>query len=154
MKLIAHRGLMNGPDNTIENAPVQICRALSLGYDCEIDLRVDNHGYFYLGHDNPDYHTTAEFLHKPGLWIHAKNLNALKWLTNTELNYFWHQEDDFVITSHRFIWTYPGKELTTNSVSVMPEWNDPNFTNLPNNCFGICSDYVGKIQKLIPASPV
>ena len=26
------------------------------------------------------------------------------------LNYFWHQTDDFTLTSHGYIWTYPGKK--------------------------------------------
>jgi hypothetical protein len=148
MKLIAHRGLINGPDRSIENAPAQIMRSLSMGFECEVDLRIEN-DEFYLGHDGPEYHTTESFLRKPGLWIHAKNLNALNWLTTTDLNYFWHQEDDFVVTSYKQIWTYPGKELTPNSVAVMPEWNDPNFENIPTNCFGICSDYVLQISNIL-----
>jgi hypothetical protein len=38
MKLIAHRGLFNGPDVNLENRPQQIETALSRGFDCEVDL--------------------------------------------------------------------------------------------------------------------
>lgn len=146
MKLIAHRGLVNGPDSNLENLPGQILLSLQAGYDCEIDVRYIN-GKWMLGHDNPDFEIPFEFLKQPGLWIHAKNLEALYVLgADKSLNYFWHQEDDFTLTSHGFIWTYPGKELTHNSVMVLPEMNDPKFENLPINCYGVCTDYILKIK--------
>lgn len=146
MKLIAHRGLTNGPDVNLENRPGQIDLALSQGFDCEIDLWVVN-SEFYLGHDRPDYPVDKKFLDKFGLWIHAKNIGALRWLTDTSLYYFWHENDQFTLTSNKFIWTYPGKELTQRSIAVLPEWHDPEFDNLPTNCYGICSDFVAKIQE-------
>lgn len=150
MKLIAHRGLLKGPDKTLENHPDQILKVVELGYDCEVDFwLVDSK--FYLGHDTYQYQIDEYFLSRLGkLWIHAKNLDALHWLSSSQqsLNYFWHQEDDFTLTSQGYIWTYPGKLLTNLSISVMPEWNDPNFNNLNFNCFGICSDYILKIEQL------
>ena len=145
MKLIAHRGLTNGPDVNLENRPEQIELALSQGFDCEIDFWVVN-SEFYLGHDRPDYPINKEFLSKSGLWIHTKNLAALRWLTDTSLCYFWHQKDDFVLTSNNFIWTYPGKELTRRSISVLPERHDPELKNIDINCYGICSDFVEAIR--------
>jgi len=146
MKLIAHRGLFNGPDANLENGPEQIEFALEQGYDCEIDLWLINSD-LYLGHDCPDYPIHEEWLNKSGLWIHAKNLAALRWLTNTDLEYFWHQNDDFVLTSHNYIWTFPGKELTQRSVMVMPEWDDKTLTNARNaKCYGVCSDFVGLLK--------
>lgn len=147
--LIAHRGLFEGPSRDLENKPQQIDRAIELGFHCEVDLWYENH-QLWLGHDRPQYITDDEFLRTRPLWIHAKNLAALQWLNNNQgLEYFWHQEDDFVLTSNNFIWTYPGKKLTANSISVMPEWLDPEFKNLDVRCFGICSDYVLKIKSLI-----
>jgi hypothetical protein len=146
MKLIAHRGLINGPDVNLENRPEQIELTLTQGFDCEIDLWVIN-AEFYLGHDRPDYPIDKKFLDKFGLWIHAKNLAALRWLTDTSLYYFWHQEDKFTLTSNKFIWTYPGQELTQRSIAVLPELHDPEFKNLPTNCYGICSDFVAKISQ-------
>jgi hypothetical protein len=152
MKLIAHRGLTNGPDVNLENRPEQIELALSQGFDCEIDLWVVN-SEFYLGHDRPDYPVNKEFLSKFGLWIHAKNLAALRWLTDTSLYYFWHQEDDFVLTSNNFIWTYPGKELTRRSIAVLPEWHDSELKNVDFNCYAICSDYVDQLKKIYSHLP-
>jgi len=151
MQLIAHRGLTQGPDKNIENHPEQIAKAINQGFDCEIDLRIIG-SKLMLGHDDAQYVINKNFLsdHSEKLWIHAKNLQALHWLTNEDdLNFFWHQEDDFVITSKKYIWTYPGKELTNKSIMVMPEWHDPSFENLNVNCFGICSDYVENIKRIL-----
>lgn len=148
-KLIAHRGLRNGPNSELENRPDQIILSLTQGYDCEIDLRIE-HGKFFLGHDEPTYEIQEKFLELEGLWIHAKNLDALRWLIDTDLNYFWHQNDDFVITSKSYIWAFPGMQLTDRSVCVMPEWNDPRFEVIADtSCYGICSDYVDEISNIL-----
>jgi hypothetical protein len=146
MKYIAHRGLFNGPDVNLENRPEQIETALKSGYDCEIDLWLINSD-FYLGHDRPDYPIDKEWVSKLGLWIHAKNLAALRWLTTTDLEYFWHEEDKFTLTSNNYIWTYPGNELTMRSVMVMPEYVDKSLDNARTaQCYAICSDYVGQLK--------
>jgi len=146
MKLIAHRGLISGPDSNLENLPDQITKALTAGYDCEIDVRYINSKWM-LGHDTPDYEVSFEFLKQSKLWIHAKNLTALYELGKTTLVYFWHQGDDFTLTSNGYIWTYPGKDLTDKSIMVMPEWSDLNFKNLDTNCYAICSDFVKNITE-------
>jgi hypothetical protein len=144
MKLIAHRGLFNGPDKQLENTVKQIDLALSKGYDSEIDVWYDDE--WYLGHDEPKQHIEFSFLMKPGLWIHVKNIDALYMLRYSGLNYFWHQNDDYTLTSQGYIWTYPGNKLTSNSICVLPEWDDPSLSNVKNlKCFGICSDFVGSL---------
>jgi len=147
MKLISHRGLISGPDKSKENSPEQVMLALKSGYDCEIDLWFVNYEPF-LGHDEPQYRVTDAFLNNKGLWIHAKNLESLEWLTTTKINYFWHQDDDFTMTSHGFIWTYPGKPIGLRSVCVMPEKQNDWKNNLNFNCIGICSDFVQEIQDI------
>lgn len=149
MKLISHRGNLKGVNPIRENSIDYIEEAIAEGFDVEIDLRVEN-TECYLGHDNPQYFLTMEWLrkYKDVLWIHCKNLNALEKLSNSSVkfNYFWHQEDDYTLTSRNYIWTYPGKSYTSKSVIVMPEWNKnlDEFVDLKAYyCFGICSDYVG-----------
>lgn len=146
MKLIAHRGLFNGPDKNLENMPNQIIQAINLGFDCEIDLWVVKND-LYLGHDYGQFKVDKNFLSHPNLWIHAKNLDALNFLLTTSYNYFWHQTDDFTLTSHRYIWTYPGKDLGEKSILVMPELINMVVDIQRLNCFGICSDYVGNYLK-------
>ena len=146
MIYIAHRGLTNGPDKSLENNPKQVLNALEQDYHAEIDLWCVNSELF-LGHDSPQYPIQESFLKHVHLWIHAKNLSALRWLSNTSYNYFWHQDDDFTVTSHHWIWTYPGKELTSRSIMVMPEMHNADLSGLNKlNCYGICSDYVNNIS--------
>jgi hypothetical protein len=146
MKMIAHRGLFQGPDKDKENHPDQIMLAFSRGYNCEVDVwRKEKE--WWLGHDKPQYKVTEEFIGKQGLWLHCKNLEALHVLIDRPFKYvyFWHQEDDFTLTSNDVIWTYPGKKLTNKSVAVMPEscplyWEYIKSINL----IGVCTDYVEK----------
>lgn len=148
MKLIAHRALIEGPNKLLENNPEQIEKVISMGYDCEIDIwQVD--GTLYLGHDEPLYSIHNDFLNSNKFWIHAKNLDALYWLSNTKLNYFWHENDSYSMTSTGYIWTYPNKLLTSKSVCVMPEsfMKIEDCSNL--SCYGICSDYIKKISGFI-----
>jgi hypothetical protein len=146
MRYIAHRGLFNGPDKLLENRPEQIELALQKGYDCEVDLWVVN-SECWLGHDGPQYLINESFLNHIGLWIHAKNLAALRWLRNTSLNYFWHENDKFTLTSHNWIWTNPGNDLTSISIMVMPEVTDSTLSICKNTqCYAICSDFVEQIS--------
>ena len=152
MKLIAHRGNIDGPNPLQENRPEYIEAAIAEGYDVEIDIRYDTFDKtLYLGHDEPQYPTSLFWLRKyiHHLWVHCKNIEALYEIAHgtSGFNYFWHQEDDFTLTSKNYIWTYPGKSYTPKSIIVMPEMNHKiKFEDLKAlSCFGICSDYVGKI---------
>ena len=152
MKLISHRGNINGPNPLKENSPEYIDLAIDQGYDVEIDIRYDAFdGKFYLGHDDPQYVVTPYWLaqHMDHLWIHCKNIDALYHFVGKTggYNYFWHQEDNFTLTSKGYIWTYPGKTYTPKSIVVMPELNKPNWDQITvMNCYGVCSDYVSKIK--------
>lgn len=146
MIYIAHRGNTNGKFESYENEPNYIDMAIKKGFDVEIDIWcIDN--LIYLGHDEPQYGIDFRWLRDriTKLWVHCKNLEALVLLKNCgyDVNYFWHQEDDFTITSMGYFWTYPGKELSSNSVAVMPETKE--FKDI-DKAYAICSDYVEKIK--------
>jgi len=149
MKLIAHRGLVGGPNKSLENRPDVVLDTLSAGFDCEVDLWIVD-DRLYLGHDRPQHNVTVDFIATSGLWIHAKSLATLAWLAKIPyaLNYFWHQTDDYTITSQRYIWVYPGKPLTDKCIMVMPEWEDATLNNVKDvKCYGVCSDFVQLIQQ-------
>ena len=145
-KIIAHRGNIFGPKKEKENHPDYITNAILEGYDVEVDLWRENNKWI-LGHDFPQYEIREEFLDKltlgQYLWTHMKNGEALNYaFTNMkykEWNYFWHQEDDFTLTSKGYIWTYPGKRLFQNSIAVMPECSNYNLESL-KKCYAICTD--------------
>ena len=93
-----------------------------------------------LGHDNPDFEVPFEFLKQSGLWIHAKNLEALYVLgADNSLNFFWHQQDDFTLTSKGYIWTFPGKSVCNKSVIVD---KDRDWKYKGYKCHGVCTDWV------------
>lgn len=150
MIYIAHRGLFSGPDPTMENRPEQIEQACALGFECEVDLwvlRFESHNRFYLGHDSPQYEIDIDFLTNHPLWIHAKNIYALHTLKDSGLNCFWHDKDEYTLTSLGYIWANPGSELTDKSIMVMPEYVDASLENAFNaECYGICSDYIQRIK--------
>ena len=137
MKLISHRGNLKGPDTSTENKPSQIMKALAAGYDVEVDVWYQDDQY-WLGHDRPQYETSLSFLKNPRLWCHAKNLKALENMLKYDVHCFWHQTDDYVLTSKGFIWTYPNKTICSKSVIMCNDKH--NFVDL--NCYAICTDYV------------
>jgi hypothetical protein len=142
MILISHRGNISGIEKENENNPTYIDNALFKGFDVEVDVRYENNDFF-LGHDFNQYKVNEKFLLKSGIWCHAKTKSALEALNKISAHYFWHQEDDYTITSKGFIWTYPGKKLLDNSICVLPEL--ANYKEI--NCTGICSDFIQNYKK-------
>jgi len=155
MKLICHRANLNGVESSLENKPEQIDKCINLGYNVEVDMRYDSSTkIFYLGHDKPQYKVNLKWIENryQYLWIHCKDIHCLyEFLKYPDIQYqyFWHQEDSFTLTSNNFIWTYPGKQYTSKSIIVMPEWNTKlnDFKSLKLiNCYGICTDYVAYLK--------
>ena len=138
--IISHRGNIFGPIISEENKPEYVKNTLKQGFEVEIDV------FFYksklwLGHDKPLYEISLEFLKNSKIWCHAKNLEALNYLLQFhEINVFWHQEDDYTLTSKGFIWTYPKKNVSSKSIIVVQD--NISKDKIPK-CLGICSDYVG-----------
>lgn len=145
---IAHRGNTNGRFESWENEPTYIDLAIKKGFEVEIDVWCKD-GIIWLGHDEPMYggldgRWFRDRLTK--LWIHCKNLEALLFFKTLRMgsypyNYFWHQKDDFALTSQGYIWTYPGKQLSIESIAVMPEMLE-NWSI--EGAAGVCSDYIEK----------
>lgn len=139
MRVIAHRGLIDGPDKHIENRTDQIEFALSKGYDVEIDVRswLLKSNLFLLSHDGNQYdndHLVNEYWFrdllkkypKTQLWLHCKTIESLyevynRFSTTVGINIFYHNEDDVTLTNTGYFWTYPGETLTSQSVCVLPE---------------------------------
>jgi hypothetical protein len=139
MILISHRGNLNGPNEVRENSPHYIMEAIAEGYDVEVDLWWVN-GRVYLGHDEPQYEVSDEWLGEriDKLWVHCKNVESLNWIRSTSLNYFWHEQDTLTLTSKNYMWVYPGKQPITESIAVMPEIHNDDISK----CLGVCSDFI------------
>jgi hypothetical protein len=137
---ISHRGNIDGRIMNAENSPQHISSALSRGYEVEIDVWFVNDS-FYLGHDEPLYLVDEEFLENEKFWCHAKNEESFhKMLSNSKIHCFWHQTDDYTLTSKGIPWVFPGKKVYENAIWVLPE--KTTYKNIMLNCLGICSDNI------------
>lgn len=140
IKIISHRGNLNGPNSCEENKPEWLEHVISLGYDVEIDLWYI--GSFYLGHDMPEYKISKKWLekNKKYIWIHCKNKEALFKMSKmgNKYNYFWHENDRYALTSKSLVWVYPNQKLLKNSICVLPELG---INGNIDKCYGVCTDY-------------
>ena len=134
MKIISHRGNINGKDQKKENSINKIEKTIKK-FDCEIDLWIWKNK-LYLGHDKPQYQIDKNFLYKNinKLWIHAKNKNAINFLHKTNLHWFWHENDKMTLTSKNIIWSYPNN-FFKNGITVIQNIE----IDLPNYIMGICT---------------
>ncbi len=137
MILIAHRGNTEGPHTDRENSPKYIHEALNKGFNVEIDVWRTGEGQWYLGHDCAQWPIKHNFLINSKFWIHCKNYNALASLLGTSLNYFYHTNEEYVLTSNGWIWAYPGMSGGKKTICVMPEWGYK-----WEGFGGICTDFV------------
>lgn len=151
MILISHRGNTSGKKIHLENHPDYVDKTILMGYNVEVDVRLIN-GIFFLGHDEPQFKVELEWLLKRrlNLWIHTKNLECLNFLskfTNNSYKFFWHQEDNYTLTSNLMIWTFPNQPLTERSIAVMPENTNYTIEELAK-CTGICSDFIEHYKEI------
>jgi len=128
-RVIAHRGLIDGPDKKLENTVEQIELALQKGYDVEFDVRSDRLNNFYLGHDSPEHCVSYDWISNleyrfPGteVWVHCKTVETLikvsqlnrgtieKNQMKYDFHFFYHDKDDVALTNTTASWIYPGKE--------------------------------------------
>lgn len=149
MHIISHRGNLEGPDYENENSPQHVDKALRLGFECEIDVRYDSNKGIFLGHDEAIHFVDMEWIVKRinKLWIHCKNIDALLLfktfqIYDERINYFWHENDKFTLTSKEFIWAYPAEEVPQEAIHVLPEvfHFQSSFETL-ELAEGFCTDY-------------
>ena len=140
MILISHRGNLNGKNYLMENKSKYVDFALNKGYNVEVDVWLVG-GEVYLGHDNPDEKININYLKNKNIWCHCKNIDALNLMIKEKIHCFFHIEDDVTLTSNNYLWTYPGKKITHNSIVVLPEHLKNKNIDF-SNAAGICSDYI------------
>lgn len=149
MLIIAHRGLLEGPDKELENHPDQLLKAIRQGFDIEVDMWYNDSG-LWLGHDEPQYLIEEAGLY-PWLyglhsWIHAKDLATMVYLMEeySSSNIFYHTDEDVVLTSQKYMWAHPTKRID-GAICVLPELYPERA--VPKNAFGICTDYAINYRK-------
>lgn len=142
MKIISHRGNLEGINPNLENNPEQITKVINVGFDVEIDLRTKN-GKLFLGHDYSQYETSYEWLetNSKSLWVHAKDYESVEFLRRTDFNWFWHDKDEMTLTSQGFIWSNIGKYFKSGITVCL------DYKELPNYLLGVCTDEPSKYLK-------
>lgn len=145
MIIISNKGNIEGdltPDT--ENSPEAIERAITkYGLDVKIDIWVDENLNVFLGEIYGIYPISVEFIinRHYNLWIQCRNLNALSLMSSLKyVNFFWHEEDTYAVTSKGHIWSYPGVESNSRTILVDNEGNLPE--HFP--C-GICTNFPLKL---------
>jgi hypothetical protein len=149
MKIISHRGNINGPNHNSENRPSYIDSAIKLGYDVEVDIRFID-GYFWLGHDSPQYKIELPWMkmRKNKLWFHCKDqISSLKMLElNDEYQFFCHKNDSFVLTSNSYIWVHDlNSVIDERCIIPLITLNDINEYKNTKPGY-VCTDFVRKIN--------
>lgn len=156
--IIAHRANLEGPDPKTENTLEAIQKCIDAKIDMELDIWFKD-GKFYLGHDAP----TLEFnpynfdFGESYIWFHCKTIKTFNELTvdpffekqnyRNQYAFFFHDKDDMTLTTKGEFWTYPGRDLVTRSIAVMPEYVSHLYeTEVMKRIFakkitGVCSDY-------------
>ena len=143
---IAHRGNLYGKNPSRENDPIYIMDAVDKGYHVEVDVRSYKNN-LYFGHDEPTYRVNWNILTLPEVICHAKDHKALEMLrADPRIHCFWHQDDDYTITSEGWLWVYPKKDLIQDSVCVLPELG---FSGDILDCKAVCSDHAGELYKYL-----
>lgn len=146
MIFISHRGNLSGIDEKRENSPSYIDEAIKKGFDVEIDIRHKG-GTLWLGHDNPQYSTTLEWLaaRKEHLWLHIKDYQSLIEIKKNDhlgLQYFCHQSDEFTLVSSGHIWCHNINE-EMNNFCIIPLLSLEDVLGYNQSSFyAVCSDYV------------
>ena len=139
---ISNRGNIEGAIPGKENYPSYVQEAIKKRYEVKIDVW-NKGGSFFLGFSRPQYKIDLSFLKNKKLWCHARNPETLSELMKHEdIHCFWHQNDDYTLTSNGYIWSKPGK--TGGEIIVLPEKFN---INPPKNSLGVCSDYIKHYYK-------
>jgi hypothetical protein len=145
MKIISHRGNINGIVTDRENRPSYIDCAIQLGYDVEVDIRYLD-GKFWLGHDTPDYIIEPNWIlaRSNSIWFHCKNIDSAHKLKDLgiSLKYFCHTSDPYVPTSTGHLWVHD-LNATLNNNCIIPLLGFKDVEQYNSNCvYAVCTDYV------------
>lgn len=160
---IAHRGNV-GPDEPLwENHPDYIVEALkTTSFDVEVDVRVDNDGQLWLGHDSAQYKLCDQLKdYDNRVWYHAKDVQTFNHfvLQKPYLNFFSHNVDDVAVTSRGYLWYYPDRPVAESEKSIVVFANTGKCWNLDalnlfarrqlRKCGGICADNIYFLYRII-----
>lgn len=163
MLLIANRGNLFGSQPDRENTIDYLNEAMSLGYHVMADLWW-HEGSFWFGNSRPTQKIQGDgrdwLRHASNsLWLHARNPGALLEATDLDLNVFWRQTDQYVLTSWAYLLGFNGVPSYGNAfVHVFPQeeflvdnQQIEKILDWAQHDHAFCADYVGSISDYLTA---
>lgn len=156
MLLISHRGNISGRNPEKENTIPYIQEAIDLGYMVECDLWVSenklylDHSYIMIGgyaektifsFKNPPIPDNFLENNATALFIHCKNPEALSFCQGKALNYFYHANDSFTISSFGFPIAHSKQKAAKDTICMLPETHGLSKESV-KDCLGVCSDII------------
>jgi len=174
MKIIAHRGNLNGPKGSkYENSPSYLIEAMNAGFCVEVDIWIVRDGddkKLFFGHDKPQHLVDSKFFEigkydpMDRIYFHCKNLDAMLFCHVINVadafgpgcKFFSHDKDPYTLVSDGSIWTYPDpdNELSTLSIPVVYDRHSTWDFDRLKKCEGICTDDALYFDSLFNASAV
>lgn len=157
MRIISHRGNLDGPDKDKENTEPYIIEALDRGFDIEFDIWYITK--FWLGHDSPTKSFSVDTLLQwstvylnNNFYVHCKNIWALEEMTKINKRNiipFFHDIDQCILLKDNTIWIHPNavhSALTREKcIAVYPTCKTAKYDISYDIDFerfhGICTDY-------------
>jgi hypothetical protein len=142
MRLISHRGNINGRKPNLENTLEYIDTAIESGYAVEIDAW-EQGTKLYLGHDKGEIEVSLDWLldRNNYLYIHCKNFQALSYLIDHDLDIFYHEKEDYTIMSNGLIWAHNIDMV--DELCIIPLLDKKDIENWKERLvYGVCSDYI------------
>lgn len=150
MILISHRGNISGRNPERENTISYIQEAINQDFFVEIDVSFSfekNKLMLRHDHDGRGSDIDWDFISKnrDKLLIHCKDISGLRFIKDSEYNYFYHGEDDFCLSSKQWIIAHSrmGVDYINKKdiILMLPEKHGLS-KDAVKECAGICSDII------------
>ena len=143
MKLISHRGNIDGAVPQQENIPNKIIE-VSKNFRVEVDVWMID-GQLYLGHDKKNEAVNINFLKKFNCLVHCKNIEGFEFMSKEKKVESFYQSDELIIITSFGNYLYHSsaalnKNSIENSIHVFLEKNgDIQFLDKTHS---LVTDYV------------
>lgn len=148
-RFISHRGNLENKITSDENRPDVLDRRIRQGYQVELDVWVRDTSY-WLGHDEPQYEVSFDWLMKDlgKKYIHCKDGPTFEHMLirsgreGYNPNLFYHTNEDYALTTRRYVITHPCETLLEGSINMMPEMASIKRNEEREKAYAVCSDAI------------
>jgi hypothetical protein len=144
VRLIAHRGNLNGPIPERENHPDYLVEALNCGVEVEVDVWVTDGKIFFGEHEVGE---TFVYLISKDAWFNCKNPEAVEYFKTRNdgenYKYFYETDGGKIVSSTGHEWVEAPLDLEEEQSSEvivldLSEGHDYKYGEV----FAVCTDFV------------